>query len=194
VKQRWNSVRAHSAVRISAVALVTKGDAQMTANHAFETGAVQRSALHGAAQRGRYADDSAGDPWLTSERSAPMATIEEVAGQPLAERLARMERTANDLAAAIRGHSEAVIGRRPDDKNWAAREIIAHLRDTEELYTVRAQTAVATDEPTFLRIDPDRWAAERQYLRHDTADAPSPRSEPGGRTHLICSGSSQNRS
>jgi len=33
----------------------------------------------------------------------------------------RMERTADDLAAAIRAQSEAVLALRPDAKNWAAR-------------------------------------------------------------------------
>jgi hypothetical protein len=100
-----------------------------------------------------------------------MVTLEEVASRPLHERLARMERTPDDLVAAIRGRSEAVLARRPDAKNWAAKEIVSHLRDTEELYTVRAQTTLVTDEPTFLRSDPDRWAAERQYLRDDAAEA-----------------------
>ena len=100
-----------------------------------------------------------------------MATIEEVARQPLAQRLARMERTPGDLAAAINGRSEAVLSRRPDEKNWAAKEILCHLRDTQELYTVRAQTMLVVEDPTFLRIDPDRWAVERQYLRNDPAEA-----------------------
>jgi hypothetical protein len=64
-----------------------------------------------------------------------------------------------------------VLSRRPDEKNWAAKEIVCHLRDTEELYTVRAQTMLVVDEPTFLRSDPDRWAVERQYLRNDAAEA-----------------------
>jgi hypothetical protein len=100
-----------------------------------------------------------------------MATIEEVARQPLAQRLARMERTLDDLTAAIHGVSEAVLSRRPDDKNWAAKEIVCHLRATEEVYTVRAQTALAVENPTFLSSDPDRWATERQYLRNDAAEA-----------------------
>ncbi|MBI3455288.1 MAG: DinB family protein [Candidatus Rokubacteria bacterium] len=100
-----------------------------------------------------------------------MTTIEEVARQPLAQRLARIERTPDDLAAAIRGRSEAALSRRPDAKNWAAKEILCHLRDTEELYAVRAQTMLVMEDPTFLRADPDRWAAERQYLRNDAAEA-----------------------
>ena len=66
-----------------------------------------------------------------------MPTLEEVAKQPLEQRLGRMSRTAEDLAAAIRGQSEAALVRRPDSKNWAANEVICHLRDIEEVYFVR---------------------------------------------------------
>jgi hypothetical protein len=64
-----------------------------------------------------------------------MPTLEEVAKQPLEQRLGRMSRTAEDLAAAIRGQSEAALVRRPDSKNWAANEVICHLRDIEEVYS-----------------------------------------------------------
>ena len=67
-----------------------------------------------------------------------MPTLEEVAKQSLGERLSRMSRTADDLAAAIRGQSEAAAHvRRPDGKNWAANEGICHLRDIEEAFFVR---------------------------------------------------------
>jgi DinB superfamily len=73
-----------------------------------------------------------------------MATIEDVARQPLERRLARMERTADDFAAAMHGVTEAVLSRRPDEKNWAAKEIVCHLRDIEELWTVRARCSLRT--------------------------------------------------
>jgi len=98
-------------------------------------------------------------------------TIEEVTRQPLGLRLARMERTADDIAAVIHGVSEATLSHRPDEKNWAAKEIVCHLRDVEETYTVRAQTVLVMENPTFLSTDPDRWAQERQYLRNDAAEA-----------------------
>ncbi len=68
-----------------------------------------------------------------------MSTMEEVAKQSLEQRLGRMTRTADDLAAAIRSQSEAALVQRPDLKNWAAKEIICHLRDTEELFMARVE-------------------------------------------------------
>lgn len=89
----------------------------------------------------------------------------------LEDQVARMEKTADDFAAAIKGLSEAVLSKRPDDKNWAAKEIICHLRDTEELFLNRFQTIIARDEPKFIPAEADRWAAERQYLWIDALDA-----------------------
>ena len=110
-----------------------------------------------------------------------MPTMEEVARQPAELRLNRMARTADDLAAAIHGQSEAVLVRRPDLKSWAGKEIICHLRDTEELFMVRLEMIAVMDEPAFgaagqgaraLTIDtPDRWAEDRQYLRNDAREA-----------------------
>jgi hypothetical protein len=108
---------------------------------------------------------------LVPERSTTMPTMEDVAGQPLAQRLARLERTAEDLAAAITGQSDTRLSRRPDAKNWAAKEVLCHLRDTEEFFMVRFESIMAMDDPKFLGAHPDRWAEERQYLRNDAGEA-----------------------
>src|SRR5262245_637007 len=82
-----------------------------------------------------------------------------------------MERTADDFATAIYGVTEAVLAWRPDEQNWAATEIVCHLGDIEELWTVRAQTVLLAEDQMFLRHYNDRWAQERQYLRNDAAQA-----------------------
>jgi hypothetical protein len=80
-----------------------------------------------------------------------MPTLDEIAKQPLEQRLSRITRTADDLAAAIRGQSEAALVRQPDAKNWAAKEVICHLRDTEELF--RREETLA-----HLRgLSPEQW-------------------------------------
>lgn len=104
-----------------------------------------------------------------------MATIEDYAKRPIGERLERMSRTANELAEAIRGQSDVVLSRRPDGKNWSAKEVICHLRDVEQEYIERFHLIVDNDDPKIY-LDPssnDRWPAERQYLRNDAADAVS---------------------
>lgn len=100
-----------------------------------------------------------------------MPTMEEVAKQTREQRVARLTRTADDLAAATRGQSEEALSRRPDAKNWAAKEVVCHLRDTEELFMERFQMILAMDEPKLSGLNPDRWADERQYLRNDVNGA-----------------------
>ena len=103
-----------------------------------------------------------------------MATREEWAKQPFEKRLDRMSRTPDELAAAIRGRSDAVLSRRPDPKNWAAKEVICHLRDVEEVYFARARAIVINDVDVKIYADPsavERWATNRQYLRWDATEA-----------------------
>ena len=108
---------------------------------------------------------------LVTDRRAAMPTMEEYAKQPREQRLRRLERTADELTAAIRGQSEAALSRRPDARNWAAKEVVCHLRDTEELFMMRFETIMAADEPKVSAIDPDRWAQDRQYLKNDAGEA-----------------------
>ena len=96
-----------------------------------------------------------------------MPTMEEVGKQSREQRLARLTRTGDDLAAAVHGRSEEVLARRPDPKNWAAKEVVCHLRDTEELFMERFEMILGMDEPKLSALNPDRWAEERQYLRND---------------------------
>jgi len=117
-----------------------------------------------------------------------MATRDEYRSQPVERRLQRLSRTPDDLAAAIHGRTDDALSRRPDGRNWSAKEVICHLRDIEELFMLRFHMMLGTDEPAFLTLgdmppNPERWgiggrigmpldparlAEDRQYLRHDT--------------------------
>jgi uncharacterized damage-inducible protein DinB len=101
-----------------------------------------------------------------------MPTMEEYAKQPREQRMQRLTRTADELAAAVKGQSDAVLSRRPDAKNWAAKEIVCHLRDAEESFGGRFEQILAMDtDPKVGGPNADRIAEERQYLRNDTTDA-----------------------
>lgn len=101
-----------------------------------------------------------------------MQTMEEYAKQPRESRMQRLTRTADELAAAVKGQSDAVLSRRPDAKNWAAKEIVCHLRDAEEAFGGRFEQILAMDtDPKVGGPNADRIAEERQYLRNDTTDA-----------------------
>jgi hypothetical protein len=103
-----------------------------------------------------------------------MPTMEEYAKQTPEQRLERMARTADDLENAVKSQSDTALSRRPDPKNWSAKECICHLRDTEEFLFSRIEQLTAMNEPTLFAwtgLSPDRWAEERQYLRHDVSEA-----------------------
>jgi hypothetical protein len=88
------------------------------------------------------------------------------------ENLARVRRTPDEIAALIEGRTDAELSRRPAERAWAATEVVCHLRDTEEFFATRLLLALYNEEPRWLpAVDPDRWAAERQYLRNHASDA-----------------------
>jgi hypothetical protein len=120
-----------------------------------------------------------------------MPTAEEYSALPIEAQLSRLDQTPGELEQAIRGKTDKELSARPDPDNWAAKEIVCHFRDVEELFQVRFHTVVALDEPRILvfgasandlapwriggaighPLDPQRWAEERQYLRADTREA-----------------------
>jgi hypothetical protein len=85
------------------------------------------------------------------------------------ERLDRMRQTPGDIARLIERQPADVVGRRPAEGAWSATEIVCHLRDVEEFYLGRVEYILINDEPALVVLDPDRWAEERQYRRHDMA-------------------------
>ena len=120
-----------------------------------------------------------------------MPTFEEYRALAVDASLDRLHRTPEDLQRAMAEKTDAELDRRPDARNWSAKEIVCHLRDVEELFQVRFHTVVALDEPQILVVgatpeqlapwrigagighplDQMRWAEDRQYLRNDTRDA-----------------------
>ena len=100
-----------------------------------------------------------------------MLSREEVARMPRAERLERLTRTAHELDSAIADRPETALCRRPDETNWAPKEVVCHLRDTEEFFMLRFQTIAAAHDPPLVPADPERWAEDRQYIRSDAVEA-----------------------
>ena len=100
-----------------------------------------------------------------------MPTMEEYAKQPTADRLKRLERTPDELAAAIAGRAPATLTKRPEAKSWAGVEVICHLRDAEEAFGGRFQMFLAMDDVKLLPTDTDRLAVDRQYLRCDAGES-----------------------
>lgn len=113
--------------------------------------------------------------------------LQEYLGQSLEFRLDRLAAIPEEFKQAIAGQNETTLSLRPEPKRWAAKEIICHLRDIEELVLTRFQLMLVEEEPRVIVVgvqpkepekwgvddqvpftgNPDRWAEERQYLRND---------------------------
>jgi uncharacterized damage-inducible protein DinB len=100
-----------------------------------------------------------------------MPSMEEYAKQSLSDRRNRLDRTPDELAAAISGQPAATLAKRPAEKSWAAVEVVCHLRDAEEAFHARFQMFLAMDDVQLLPADADRMAIDRQYLRCDAREA-----------------------
>jgi hypothetical protein len=117
---------------------------------------------------GFYERESSLFAQLVPEGKPRTATFEEWAAQPADERMRRLSRTPDQLAARLKVVHESVLDRRPNATSWAPVEVLAHLLDSEELFVLRFQTILAMTEPALYEAGPaDRWAQERQYLRYD---------------------------
>jgi DinB superfamily len=119
-----------------------------------------------------------------------MATRDEYLAQPLADRVARLGRTADDVASVIGGVDDATLSRRAAD-GWSAKEVVCHLRDVEELSILRFHLMLVMDDPSVFVVgappphpedwgiggrvpfplDPERWSRDRQYQRNDAFEA-----------------------
>jgi len=121
---------------------------------------------------GFYKRESSLFAQLVPERKPRPLTFEEWVAQPADERMRRLSRTPDQLAAAVKEARNAVLDRRPNPTSWAPVEVLAHLLDSEELFFLRFQAILAMTEPALYEAGPaDRWAQERQYLRYDAKDA-----------------------
>jgi len=99
-------------------------------------------------------------------------TVSPEKGPSVEESLARLARAADDLAAAIAGADDAALSRRPSAHAWSAKEVVCHVRDTEEPFLGFFQAMLDRDEPRYDDGGaPERWVDDRQYRRNDTAEA-----------------------
>jgi len=118
--------------------------------------------------------------------SIPPPRIQEWIDRSRAERLARLTKTPEELAAVIKGKAPEQLAMRPDDEEWSPVEVICHLRDVEDLSLLRFRMMIQMDEPMVpsatAPTDRERWGLleegaalfdqvrlvdQRQYARND---------------------------
>jgi uncharacterized damage-inducible protein DinB len=84
--------------------------------------------------------------------------------QELKRTIDAAEKNPEEIARAVTGLSKKVLDHKPAPDRWSIHEILAHLADTEIVYSYRLRQVLADKEPAFAPIDQDDWASRLGYL------------------------------
>lgn len=104
-------------------------------------------------------------PWLEGVAQAGQAVP--VRKTPAAL-LATLRSTPAAIDSITRGFSAQDWQTRPADGEWAATEVVCHMRDVDaEINLVRFERIIRGENPFLPGINSDDWAAERGYAQED---------------------------
>jgi hypothetical protein len=102
---------------------------------------------------------------------------------PVDELVTILTRTPVDLAAMAKGVSPAQLRARPQDDEWSANEVLAHLRSCADVWGDGIATILAEPTPTIRAVNPRTWIKTTDYP--DLDFGPSLRSFAKQRTALL---------
>ena len=85
--------------------------------------------------------------------------------------LERFRRGAELIAATVSGMSGGETDFSPAPGKWTARQIVAHLADTELIAADRFRRTIAEDNPALVAFDQDRWAEALGYADRRISDS-----------------------
>ena len=78
-----------------------------------------------------------------------------------------LEATAGRLRRIVERTADATLRRRPAPQRWSAAEIMAHLADSEIVFSYRLRMIIAHNGVPIQAFDQDEWAT---HLRYDAID------------------------
>ncbi|ACZ38120.1 DinB family protein [Sphaerobacter thermophilus] len=87
------------------------------------------------------------------------------------ELLERLLQYPDRVARIIEPQPVEVLRRAGPDGGWGAVEILAHLRDWDEVNLDRVRRMLEEDNPNLENFDTDFWAIERDYHAQDPRKA-----------------------
>jgi len=90
--------------------------------------------------------------------------------ETLGELLERMRRGPELVSDAVAGATTAELDFVPGAGRWTIRQIVAHLTDSEMVYSDRFRRVIAEDNPTLTVVDEKVWAANLDYERRSPAE------------------------
>lgn len=91
--------------------------------------------------------------------SAKPLTIEQV--------LALLAETPPRLAALTAGLAAAHLHTAPDDGEWSANDVLAHLRSCADVWGDCMAAILADDTPTIKAVNPRTWIDKTDYLEQE---------------------------
>ena len=83
------------------------------------------------------------------------------------DRLTRMRQLPDRVARVVDPAPLDAIRRAGANGEWGAIEILAHLRDWDDINLQRLHRVLSEDHPALETIDGDLWAIERDYHAQD---------------------------
>lgn len=83
--------------------------------------------------------------------------------------LAAIGGTPDDLARLIKDRDDDDLLQPARDGGWGVVEVLAHLRDWEEVFLERVQRTATEDRPFLPSQDDELWPIERDYRGQDPA-------------------------
>ncbi|HEX5009660.1 MAG TPA: DinB family protein [Planctomycetota bacterium] len=100
----------------------------------------------------------------------PPAPVSDVPLLSLA--LDRLRRSADAIAALVRGLPLEAVRWKPAPERWSALEVVCHLGD-EEVLDFRTRVRLTLQDPAapWPPIEPSRWVVERRYLEQPAGPA-----------------------
>jgi hypothetical protein len=74
-----------------------------------------------------------------------------------------LEETPSRIEAATKGVDEARLQFSPDENEWSANDILAHLRSCADVWGDSIEMMLAKDRPTVPYIHPRQWVRKTDY-------------------------------
>lgn len=71
--------------------------------------------------------------------------------------------TPHHIAAVTEALNDSQLHQRPDEKNWSANEILAHLRACADVWGETIVAMLQDDEPALKDVSPRTWLKKTNY-------------------------------
>jgi hypothetical protein len=102
---------------------------------------------------------------------------------PIEQILILLAEAPRRIAALTTGVASPQLHTAPNDDEWSANDVLAHLRACADVWGGSIVTMVREDHPTIRAINPRTWIRDTDYL--DRAFRPSLRAYTRQRTELV---------